>query len=91
MEGTYKSSAPFYCFEALWQMSERTYLIIGLLILSVGRHVVLQSPALRGKAHVQGTETFQTLDNSRLPFLASDTKFCPPKTLRRSSRRRAKG
>ena len=91
MEGTYKSSAPFYSFEALWQMSELTYFIIGLLICSVGRHVLLQMPALRGKGYVQGTETFQTLDNSRLSFLAGDTKFCTLDTLRRSSRRCVKG
>ena len=57
-------------------MGERTYFIIGLLISTVGRHVLLQSPALRGKANVQGTEIFQKLDASRLPFLASDGKFC---------------
>ena len=38
-----------YPFKALCQMSERTYFIIVLLITSVGSHVLLRSPALRGK------------------------------------------
>ena len=38
-----------YTFKAVCQMSEDTYFIIGLLIISVGRHAILRSPALRGK------------------------------------------